>query len=538
MDTHGFHDAFAIKSWDETVIAVLAESLGSHDGRRAAERAVGTLLTNYQNRPRAWGPQKALLEFTQLAQKTLQGDCSSASGLPEPRTSLSIAVLERDRLYGLSMGGAQVYLARKGRLASLVQHRVIESDEPMPKPAINGKSRTEPQFFEAELREGDLAVMCSQAVSSLLTWQVLETQLRQSSAARSIVASAKELVPADYAHDLSAIVLDVKELGQPGRRAEPVLKIPTALAKGQLVDGFTLLKRFQHSDRVWLTESHGQRYTVKFAPVEATESEPLLQLFKREILNATRLSDAGFFPRAFAPESSSTFCYAMEFIEAPNLKSLLSSRKLAVEEAVALARFVLQGAQYLLRFDLVHGDIKPENVLVLQEAGALQFRLVDFGSMTEVFSITSRAGTPTYLAPERFQGSPISERTEIFALGVTLFEALTGSLPFGEIERFQTPTFHAPRRPSQLNANVPPWLDSVLLRALSRDPEGRYQNYSELLFELEHPALVTPYFSKDAPLLERDPLRFYRIGFFVLLVLSIALFILLLRSHANSPIHS
>ena len=79
-------------------------------------------------------------------------------------------------------------------------------------------------------------------------------------------------------------------------------------------------------------------------------------------------------------------------------------------------------------YDLVHGDVKPENVLVLRSYDAVDFRLVDFGSVTELFSITSRAGTASYLAPERFHEAPISERTEIFAIGVTLYEALTGAL--------------------------------------------------------------------------------------------------------------
>src|SRR5205814_508874 len=116
-------------------------------------------------------------------------------------------------------------------------------------------------------------------------------------------------------------------------------------------------------------------------------------------------------------------------------------RRVSVDEAVALGKFLLKAAQYLLRFDLVHGDIKPENILVLSGYDSVDFKLVDFGSATEIFSTTTRAGTASYLAPERFHETPISERTEIFAIGVTLFEALTSAFPYGEIERFQTPHF-------------------------------------------------------------------------------------------------
>jgi len=154
---------------------------------------------------------------------------------------------------------------------------------------------------------------------------------------------------------------------------------------------------------------------------------------------------------------------------------------------------------------------------------------VDFGSVTEIFSIRSRAGTASYLAPERFHEAPISERTEMFAIGVTLLEALTKTFPFGEIERYQTPRFQAAKRPGKYNANLPPWLESLLLRALSPDPEARYQNYSEMLFDLAHPDKVAPFHPKNTPLVERDPLRFYQIGFCVLFAIVLVLLFLLLR---------
>ena len=169
-----------------------------------------------------------------------------------------------------------------------------------------------------------------------------------------------------------------------------------------------------------------------------------------------------------------------------------------------------------------------ENILVVSEFDCVSFKLIDFGSVTDVFSLSSRAGTASYLAPERFRENPISERTEIFSLGVTLFEGLTRAFPFGEIERFQTPRFHIAKRPTTLNPNVPPWLEAVLLRALSPRPERRYQNYSEMHFDLEHPQQVAPFYAEDLPLLERDPLRFYRTGFFILLGAVIALLMMLL----------
>lgn len=516
-------------------MAVLAEGFGPWTG---GPQAVGSLLTNYQNRPRTWSPQKALVEFTRLVDRTLREDGLEPADNPNPLTGLSIAVVEGDRLYTMTLGDTRLYLARDGRLAQLNGSQAEEPFTMSPVARQNAPTQVAPKLLETQLRDGDVALMCSKGVCRILDDGKLEAQLRHGGAARSIVSSARELAGAGSADDMSAIVLNIRETrASRGEKGRP-LEIPASLAKGQVIDGFTLLKPFQNAERVWLATREGERFTLKFAPLEALDSEPLLHLFIKETWNATRLDGAEFFPHAFVPQSATARFYAMDFIEAPSLKTLLTSRKLATDEAIGLGRFVLRAAQFLLRFDLVHGDLKPENILMVPGYDSLQFRLVDFGSMTEVFSRTSRAGTASYLAPERFHGEAISERTEIFSLGVTLFEALTGTLPFGEIERFQTPSFHPARRPSQLNPNVPPWLESVLLRALSLDPELRYQNYSELLFDLDHPTLVVPFHTRDTPLLERDPLRFYRTGFFILLVLSLGLLLLLLKPHATGTFHS
>jgi serine/threonine protein phosphatase PrpC len=526
------HDAFEAKSWDETVIAVLADGAGSSDGaREASQRAVRSFINHYQTRPRTWTPQKALAEFTRVINRTLHQDSLSRFGAPELITTLSVAVIEGNRLYGLNVGDSRVYLLHGDSIIQLSRDHVAERTG-LPHvldKALGLEPEIEPHVFESPLEDGDLAMLCSDGIFNALQPEELGRALQHRSPARVIVTSARERATPETRDDVSAIVLDIERTGRLGAVKELPLRIPDKLQKGDEVDGFTLVKSFQSSDRTWLATREGSRYVLKFAPVEALENDEILNLFVKETWNAERLRNDAFFPRAFLPAGATTRFYAMEFIEAPSLKAFIGSRRLAADEAVALGKFLLEAAQYLAGFDLVHGDIKPENILVVPGYDRIQFKLIDFGSVTEIFSITSRAGTASYLAPERFHEAPISERTELFAVGVTLYEALTGAFPYGEIERFQNPRFHDLKRPGKLNPNLPPWLESVLLRSLARETGARYQHYSEMLFDLANPARVTPFHSRNEPLLARNPLLFYQAGFFILLALTLALLVILLH---------
>lgn len=518
-------DSLGCNQWDETAIAVLADGTGRACGaREAAQRIVSTLVNNYQARPKSWTPQKALLEFTTLLNRTLYQESLARYEGPEMVSTLCVAVIEGNKLFGLNVGDSRVYLSRGGELKQLsVDHVLAEAAyRHVLQRAMGLAAEVEPHCFTSDLLDGDIVLLCSDGVSNVLPDSVLAEKLSHRTAARALVQSARDQAKAETLDDMSAIVMEVVRTGRLAATSALPLPVPGPLSKGMNIDGYELIRSFQQSDRVWLASRDGARWTLKFAPLEARDDEATLNLFIKETWNATRL-DAPFFVRALVPENASMRYYVMEFVEAPCLKTLLRSRHLAIDEAISLAKFLIEASAHLLRLDLVHGDIKPENILVSNEYDGLRFKLVDLGSATEIFSVTSRAGTASYLAPERFESAPISERTEIFAIGATLFQALTGTLPYGEIERFQTPHFTPGKRPSRLNPNMPRWLESVLLRATAIEPRRRYQHYSEIAFDLTNPAKVEPFYLPGQPLFERDPALFYKIGFWVFLATTIYL---------------
>jgi len=519
-------DACAWRVTGETVVAALADGAGAaRAGAEASRRIVESIVTHYCARPREWSPHRALGEFARVVNEMLYRESMARFDGPELVSTLSVAVIEGDRLFGLNVGDSRVYLSRGGTLRQLSEDHVDPNLGHVLRRAIGLEPTLEPHTFETEIADGDIALLCSDGVSNVISAEELTAQTNRRASARVLVHHAREQAREQELDDMSAVVIDVAKAGKLQSVQANTLPIPEQPRRGETVDGYVLQRSFAGTDRVWVTEKDDRRWILKFAPVEAREDEELLARFIKEAWNAQRVAEAApeHFVAAFTPERVTARYYVQEFIEAPSLKALLKSRKLGVDDAVALGKFLCEAGIRLLQLDLVHGDIKPENVLVIPDYDRLRFKLIDLGIAAEVFSVTSRAGTASYLAPERFQSAPVCERTEIFAIGVTLYEAVTGRFPFGEIERFQTPVFRTPKRPSALNPHLPAWLDHVIFRALSLEPERRYQHFSEMAFDFAHPDKVEPFYQKGAPVILRDPLAFYRTGFWALLALTLYL---------------
>jgi len=528
-------DAFRVVELDGGALAVLADGVGSaREGGAAARRAVEMFHDYYRSRPQAWTPRRALLEFAGQINRVFHQESLMRHESPELLCTLSVVATEGNRLYGLNVGDSPVFLARAGKLSQLSEShaRSEEGLRHVLTRAIGLEASVEPHCFECEIESGDVVLLCSDGVSTALPPEELAGLLDRRASARTLVNATLAITREneELRDDASAIVLDVVESGWRSEHARRPLVVVGALRAGETIDGYVLERPLQDNDRVWLArDARGRAKVLKFPPLEAETDEVRRDGFVREAWNATRVQSPDFVA-AQLPETETLRYYLMDYVEAPTLRDVIRSAPLPVEQAVELGRTLVRAAQFLLSRDLAHGDLKPDNVLVQRTGSETRFLLLDLGSAAEVYSVNSRAGTPSYLAPERFRGGALSESTEIYAIGVTLYEALTRAYPYGEVERFQQPSFErTPRHPSQLNAAVPSWLDAIVCRAIAADPADRYRYFSELAYDLEHPAEVPPFQRRGAPLLERDPLLFHRALNAILLLVIAGLLVLFAR---------
>ncbi len=515
-------DAFEFKRSDEITIAILCDGVGSADfGAQAAQRVCSYMLTNLKNRPLSWSMEKSIKHFIKNINNILYVESIEQYDREELVTTLALVVIEGNRLYGANVGDSRIYLYRSSQLTQLSQdHHEEDEMEGVLSQAIGISADVDPYYFENNINQNDKILLCSDGLYTIMNEDILASNINVG--AHALVKKASLLMQDNLPDDTTAVIVEINQTDQFCLLKQQKLDIPEHLKEGEVIDGYKLNKALVQNERTWECEQHGQKYVIKFPPYEALEDKKLLDLFVKEAWNAKRLK-AGFFPKAVIPKNRTQRYYIMQKIEGDEIKKYLKRRLLSIDEGVHLAIFLLHMSQFLLKYDLVHGDIKPENIIRAQRKGKTYFKMIDFGSIVEIFSINSLAGTPSYLAPERFKGHSIDEKTEIFAIGVTLYESLSGKLPFGEIEPFQKPTFKAPKRLSKLNPKVPKWLENIIHKAISPDENRRYQHFSEMLYDVEHPEVVKAFYNKNTPILERDPIMTCRVGFVGMFILNLVL---------------
>jgi serine/threonine protein kinase len=241
---------------------------------------------------------------------------------------------------------------------------------------------------------------------------------------------------------------------------------------------------------VWLAEDdHLQRrVALKVLHRRFAQDREFVMRFQREAEAAAGLQHPNVVSVYDRGEFEGTYYIAMQYIEGPTLKQLIDSG-ITLEQAVAVIRQVLQAAGYAHRQGIVHRDLKPQNVIVDPEGKAV---VTDFGiaraGVSEITQTGSVMGTPHYLSPEQAQGFEVTAVSDLYSVGVMLYEALTGRVPFeGEsaVAVAMKQVSQMPQRPSSIQPRVTPALDAVVMRALEKDPGERFQSADAFIAALD-----------------------------------------------------
>jgi beta-lactam-binding protein with PASTA domain/predicted Ser/Thr protein kinase len=246
---------------------------------------------------------------------------------------------------------------------------------------------------------------------------------------------------------------------------------------------------------VYLAEDQelGRRVAIKVLNDRHAQDEQFVERFRREAKNAAGLSHPNIVSIYDRGEEEGSYYIAMEYLDGRTLKELLvRNGPPPVPIAIDYARQILAAIGFAHRNRIVHRDIKPHNVVVGRDG---RLKVTDFGiarsgasQMTEAGSII---GTAQYLSPEQARGADVDPTSDLYSMGVVLYELLTGEVPFtgdAAVEIAMKHLSQVPKPPSELRPDIPNDLDLVVLRALAKDPADRYQSAEEMDADLSRVA--------------------------------------------------
>lgn len=512
-------------------IAALADGVAGREadgnGRMAALTTVNCLVRDYFATPHHWDTTVALDRLIRAQNAWLADHNRRKAGAAPALTTLSAIVLRGHSWTVAHVGDSRVWLLRDGQCQQLTEdHALDRADFARLTRALGLDDTVRVDYGQGELRAGDRLVLTSDGVHGALSRKRLAALALEHADAQ---AAAQALVDAALAgggrDNATALVLQVNALAEV--RYDDVLgaverlPAPPRLAVGDRLDGLTVEAQIADGGvhRIYrVRNADGAAFALK-ALVDARNADAQERaMLAHEGWLGQRFAAVEGCVRAHERSDASAFYLLFDWHDGRTLEQLLDQRP-ALPEFLAAATAIARALGRLHRAGVVHRDIKPAN---LHRGDDGQWRLLDLGvalSGREPAALRElHAGTPSYINPEQWDepAAPADAGSDLFALGVTLYQWLTGHLPYGEIEPYQRARYRRdPVAPSRRRPEVPIWLDHLLQKAVNRDASLRFETAEELLLALERGASRPLPAPGATPLARRNPVVLWQFAFVV-----------------------
>ncbi len=532
-------------------------------GREAAQTTVTSLVRDYYGTPETWDTTVALDRII-AAQNTWLSGINRRRQPVMGLTTLTALVLRGQTYTVAHVGDTRCYLLRAGKTMQLTHDHVVNHPDFKHQLLryVGMEDHLAVDYMQGDLQVADVFVLMSDGVHG----SVSEARITELASTQPAQAACEQMVAAALAagsqDNVSAMVVHVRSLLEANLqdldRAAQSLPIPPRLKVGDALDGMVVTAPVADNGINVLYQMRGpsaKLYALKtLNPARAHDAEERAMLAHEAWLalrmQTTRAADhlVAVHERLPGVQSRSAFYVLYDWHSGETLQQLLDKQqRISPAVAVAHAMQALLALGPLHRQGVVHRDIKPAN-LHLGDDGVL--RVLDLGvalSGREPASMRAlHAGTPSYVNPEqwgfesRAGGTKPADSTEVaeelpnaqsdlFALGVTLYQLVTGKLPYGEVLPYQVGRYYRdPTPPSRHNPEVPIWLDHVLRKAVARDKRQRFETAEEFLLALERGASRPLTLPQGTPLLQRDPTALWKVGLVVSLLFNFLLIFWLL----------
>ena len=532
------------------VIAALADGVSAGgEGRMAAQTSVMSLVEDFFAAPSTWDTTVVLDRVIGAHNSWLVAH--NRRGAAAAMSTLTAVVLRGQTWTLAHVGDTRAYLLR-GRPAGSASSpearecRRLTQDHALDHPDLRSRltramgldDAVRVDYLQGDLHLGDTFVLLSDGVHARLAVARIQALAVQGTAQQASEAIVRAALAAGTQDNATALV--VRVLGLARARLEDAvscsrqLPVPRRLRVGEAIDGLVVTALVADTGvhllyQVRDTTSGALKALKTLNPSRASDPQERAML-AHEAWLSERVSDRGEigFVRLNPVPRATEYYLLYDWHGGQTLEQLFArrgARGLRLADVVAWALAAARALGRLHRLGVIHRDVKPGN-LHLGEDG--QLRLLDLGVALSGFETAEQrdlhAGTPSYMNPELWDGVPANSRSDLFALGVTLYQLLTGHLPYGEIEPYQTQRYRRDAKPlSRLRPDVPIWLDHIVLKAVARDPKARFETAEEMMLALERGASRPLPAVAATPMLSRDPAAPWKIALAASLLLNLLL---------------
>lgn len=511
-------------------------------GREAAQTTVTSLVRDYYGTPETWDTTVALDRIIGAQNAWLAGINQRRS--PTMGLTTLTALVLRGQSYTLAhVGDSRAYLLRGGKTQQLTHDHAVNHPDFRHQllRSVGAEDHVVVDYMQGDLQVGDVFVLLTDGVHGVVRdvrlqgFADLEASADAQLASQNLVEAA---LAAGSNDNVTAVVVRVRGLLdatlQDVNRIAQTLPIPPRLKVGDVMDGLSVTAPVADNGINVLYQVRDPATRVLYAlktlnPARSHDEEERAML-AHEAWLALRMQSGraaghlvNLHDRLPNGQERSAFYLLYDWHSGETLQQQLDRRhKFSVEQVLGVATQAARALGRLHRQCVIHRDIKPAN-LHQGEDGVL--RLLDLGvalSGREPEAMRKlHAGTPSFINPEQWGFSASSAdgpeelpdaQSDLFALGVTLYQLLTARLPYGEVLPYQAGRYYRdPVAPSRINPEVPIWLDHIVLKAVARDKRRRFETAEELLLALERGASRPLTAPQATPLIQRDPVMLWKL---------------------------
>jgi len=550
-----FHD---IRIPTEPLIASKGVAIAIADGissskvsQEASKVSVSYFLEDYFSTSEAWSVKKSAHRVIQATNSWIYAqNRQNLYHLDKDRgfvCTFSAMVIKSRTAYIFHIGDIRIYRLREGVLEQLTEdHRTwVSREKSYLARALGIDANVRIDYDSLDVKEGDIFLFMTDGVYEFIDHKWMIEKLLEDS--ETFELKAKEIVEKAYDEksddNLSIQVVRVDAL--PEKNSEeiqldlPQKKLPPLLEARMEFDGYSIMRELSQSSRshVYLAKDNdtGRSAVIKIPSTEHKEDKAYLEHFLLEEWIARRINNQHVL-KAYPQDRERNYLYTvMEYVEGQTLEQWMTDNPTpSLEEVRSIVDQVAKGLLAFHRQEMIHQDLRPANIMI-DKTGTI--KIIDLGAVrvagiTEINTFIDQGdilGTMTYSAPEYFLGEVGTYRSDLFSLGVVVYQMLSGKLPYGtHVAKANTKSTQKKLKYNSLyteNSDIPFWIDETLRKALHPNPFKRYSELSEFIYDLRHP---NPKYLKKVqpPLLERNPIAFWKIIAFIEATIIVLLLIL------------